>query len=317
MSISSRRAAAAAISGFVADAARMPLHWVYDANELKTLVEGKDPAFLSPPASKFYNHAFGSLSPYGDEIVSLLQYLSKTPGQFSPTDYATASYDAMKVYPGYRNGVMCDLIANVEAGKEYPALASDHPDTQGLNKVPLLVARFAGQSDLVHIVRQAVKVHQNSAVAIEAAVAGALILERIVISGSSIRDAIAATKDDARVNTSIQQLIAGVLQDVATSSDVTAAIEKYGKACPLPGAFQGALVVLLANGHLVSSIQQNIVAGGDNCGRSIFIGAVAAAAGEVVPDTWTKLTTRYVEFHALVAQVVAHNPSLKLQVEEK
>ncbi|KAF0688687.1 Aste57867_19716 [Aphanomyces stellatus] len=310
MSAIHRRATAAAISGFVSDAATMPLHWIYDANELKDRVAGKDPAFLSPPASKFYDYPLGSLSPYGDEVVSLLQYLAKTPGPFSPTDYAADSYKALKAYTGRLNGVMKEFIANVDAGKVYPNQGGDHPDPQGLNKVPLLVARFAGQSDLVDIVRQAAKVHQEPAIAVDAAVAGALILERIVLSGSSIRDAIAATKDDARVAASIQQLIAGVLQDVESSSDVTAAIEKYGKSCPLPGGFQGILFDLLSDGHLVSSVQKNILAGGDNCGRSIFIGAVAAAAEGSVPDAWTKATTRYAEFDGLVAQIVAKNPAL-------
>ncbi|KAF0688689.1 Aste57867_19718 [Aphanomyces stellatus] len=306
------RARAAAIGGFVSDAATMPLHWIYNAEELGHLVAGRNPAFFYPPASKYYDYPLGHLSPYGDEIVSLLDYLAETPGPFSPTDYATASYDAMKAYTGRLNSIMKDFIANVEAGKVYPHLASAHPDPQGLNKVPLLVARYAGASNLVEIVRQAVKVHQHHALAIEAAVAGALILERIVLFGSSATDAIVAATRDVRVDFSIQQLIAGVMDDVETSLDVTAAIAKYGKSCPLPGGFQGIVFILLAQeGELVSSIQKNIVAGGDNCGRSIFIGAVAAAAQGSVPQVWTEMTTRHAELNTLVNQVVAKNPILE------
>ncbi|KAG9404107.1 hypothetical protein AC1031_005646 [Aphanomyces cochlioides] len=311
MSVTSRRAVVAALSGFVSDAASMPLHWIYDPNELANLVAGKDPAFFSPPASKFYNYPLGALSPYGDETVSLLQYLAKTSGTFSPTDYATESYKAMKAYSGRLNGVFRDFIANVEAGKVYPDLASDHPDTQGLNKVPLLVARFAGQQDLVDIVRAAVKVHQRPEIAIEVAVAGAIILEHIILHGTDIRNAIVAAEKDTRVHASVREIIASVLKDVESSSDVTAAIEKYGKSCPLPGAFHGILFVLLSDGHLVSSVQKNIVAGGDNCGRSIFIGAVAAAAAGEIPEPWTKATTRYSEFQPLVAEIVAKNAHLQ------
>ncbi|KAG9404108.1 hypothetical protein AC1031_005647 [Aphanomyces cochlioides] len=305
------RAVTAVVAGFVSDAASMPLHWIYNAHELSNLVAGRDPAFFSPPASKYYDYPLGALSPYGDEIVSLLQYLARTPGTFSPTDYATESYKTMKAYSGRLNGVFRDFIANVEAGKVYPDLASDHPDTQGLNKVPLLVARFAGQQDLVDIVRAAVKVHQRPKIAIEVAVAGAIILENIILHGSSPRDAIMSAEKDPRVDASVCDIITSVLKDVKTSSDVTAAIETYDKSCPLPGAFHGILFVLLSDGHLVSSMQQNIVAGGDNCGRSIYIGAVTAAASGEVPQAWTKATTRYSEFYPLVTQLVAKNPSFE------
>ncbi|RHZ38354.1 hypothetical protein DYB31_011301 [Aphanomyces astaci] len=307
-----RRAISAAATGFVADAASMPLHWIYDANELAALVAGNDPTFFSPPASKYYDYPLGSLSPYGDEIVSLLQYLA-SHDEFSPSEYTTTSYNAMKAYTGRLNGVMRDFIANVEAGKTFPDAASDHPDTQGLNKVPVLVARFAGHPDLLSIVRDAVKVHQYAAIAVDTAVAGAVILEQVVLHGTSVRSAIEAAATNPLVEASIRQIVTSVLADVAVSKDVTKAINTYGKSCPLPGALHGILFVLLANdGAVEPSVQSNIVAGGDNAGRSIFIGAVtaAAAAEGAVPQKWTQKTTRYEELHPLAAQIVAKNSAL-------
>ncbi|ETV97646.1 hypothetical protein H310_09537 [Aphanomyces invadans] len=313
MTPATRRAISAAVTGFVADAASMPLHWIYDPNELASLVAGgKDPAFFSPPASKFYDYPLGNLSPYGDEIVSLAQYLA-SHCTFVATEYTSASYDAMKAYTGRLNGVMRDFIGNVEAGKVYPNVASDHPDTQGLNKVPLLVARFAGDPNLLSIVRDAVQVHQHPAIAIETAVAGAAILEQIVLHGTTVRSAIESAATNSAIDASIRDIVTSVLADVAMSQDVSAAINKYGKSCPLPGAFYGILFVLLANdGAVDKSIQSNILAGGDNAGRSIFIGAVTAAAapGGTIPQPWTAATTRYTELHSLVTSIVSKNTAL-------
>ena len=63
------RAKAAVVGSLVADAASMPLHWMYDHSELdsKLLQMGKEeaPEFYNPPYDKFYSYELGHLSPYG------------------------------------------------------------------------------------------------------------------------------------------------------------------------------------------------------------------------------------------------------------
>ncbi|EQC34318.1 hypothetical protein SDRG_08091 [Saprolegnia diclina VS20] len=307
MSIVQRRAAIAAISALVSDAASMPLHWIYDDSELAQRIAGKDPAFLSPPANKFYNYAEGALSPYGDEIVPLLQHLADAPA-FSAEAFSDVSLAAMQSYTDRLNGVMREFVARAAEGKKFPHLAGPNDDGHGLNKVPLLVARYAGKPELLDVVREAVLVHQTTPLAIDVAIAGAIILEAVVVKQSSIKDAITAARSDVRVEASVQALIQGVLDDAVASSDVHAAVAKYGKSCPLPGSFQSGLFVLLTDGQYVSSITKNITAGGDNCGRSIFVGAVAAAANDTpTPDAWQHKMTRFAELHALVEKVVAKN----------
>lgn len=61
------------LGAFVADAATMSLHWIYDPSELKAIVKESDhPEFFDPPHSPFYKYPLGSLSPYGDEALALL-----------------------------------------------------------------------------------------------------------------------------------------------------------------------------------------------------------------------------------------------------
>ncbi|OQR97505.1 hypothetical protein ACHHYP_10888 [Achlya hypogyna] len=306
-SIVQRRAATAAIASLVSDAASMPLHWIYDDAELVARVAGQNPAFLSPPANKFYNYTEGALSPYGDEIVPLLQHLADAP-VFDAETFSNISLAAMQAYTGRLNGVMREFVARAAEGKKFPHLAGPNDDSHGLNKVPLLVARYAGKPELLDIVRQAVLVHQTTPLAIDVAVAGAVILDAVVTKQATIKDAIVTARNDSRVDAAVQTLIQGVLDDAATASDVHAAVAKYGKSCPLPGSFQSGLFALLADGQFVSSIEKNILAGGDNCGRSIFIGAVAAAANDApIPDSWQSKMTRFTELNALVEKVVAKN----------
>jgi hypothetical protein len=80
----------------------------------------------------------GSLSPYGGELHALLRYMSQPSQQplissKAPLDgpswaSALAGYFT-DVYAGYKNKSVKSLIANIEAGKAYPA-TGDAKDTQ-------------------------------------------------------------------------------------------------------------------------------------------------------------------------------------------
>lgn len=60
---------AGAIAGAaLADAASMPLHWIYDVPKLTALVGDKDPAFFDPPSCPFYAYDAGRNTPYGDQV---------------------------------------------------------------------------------------------------------------------------------------------------------------------------------------------------------------------------------------------------------
>ena len=60
------------IGSFVADAATMPLHWIYSSDKIRDLLDGKDPEFFPKPSSPFYQYPLGELSPYGAEAFYML-----------------------------------------------------------------------------------------------------------------------------------------------------------------------------------------------------------------------------------------------------
>lgn len=78
------------------------------------------------------------------------------------------------------------------------------------------------------------------------------------------------------------------------------AVETFGKPCSDPGNFQSSLLAILTATSYSEGIQRNILAGGCNCSRSNFIGAVLGAAyglGEAngVPLEWLRRTDQGLE----------------------
>jgi ADP-ribosylglycohydrolase len=71
---------AAIIGAFVADAATMPLHWIYSPDEIRGKLDGRDPEFFDPPSSPFYDYKLGQLSPYGEEALPLLESVTEHGG---------------------------------------------------------------------------------------------------------------------------------------------------------------------------------------------------------------------------------------------
>lgn len=80
----------------------------------------------------------GSLSPYGAESAAMLQFLSQPAQQqllaakqsFQGSSWAAALASYFRdTYKGYRNHSIKTLLANVEAGKQYPE-TGDSQDTQ-------------------------------------------------------------------------------------------------------------------------------------------------------------------------------------------
>lgn len=310
---SKQRALAAVVGGFVGDAATMGLHWIYDDAKMTELVAQQKPhgpEFMDPPSCPFYSYANGALSPYGDEIFPLLQDVA-TRGEFNPVEFGTVSYLAAKAYTGRLNHVFKELVVKGDAGLKYPNLASESKDAHGAIKVPVLVARYLDNTDtLLQKVREATKVHQIGEEAEDAAVAVALLLQQVVL-GTSIADAIASLVSNEQVGSATRTSIQEVLDDVSAKKfpDATAAIAQFGKSCGLPGVLKGSLFVLLTSSGYTESVRANLVAGGDNCSRSIMIGAITAAAAaggesDPIPAEWKQKTTRYEEIKAFANKLI-------------
>jgi ADP-ribosylglycohydrolase len=74
----------------------------------------------------------------------------------------------------------------------------------------------------------------------------------------------------------------------------------------MPGAFQNALLVAAQASSYSDGIRTNMMAGGDNCSRSVYLGALLGAAYGVdgVPQEWRQKVAGWAEMQAAVDAVV-------------
>lgn len=151
------------------------------------------PEFYPKPACPFYQYSLGSLSPYGDELVPLLRHLTSQGARgFESRAFAKESAAFFKSYTGRLSHVPKLFLEATEAGKEGDEAAAPDSQAHGIIKVPLLVARYAGSPDLLPRVTAAVRVHQCGDESAAASVALARVLEHVVLTGTTTKEAIQA-----------------------------------------------------------------------------------------------------------------------------
>lgn len=330
-----RRAAAAVLGSFVADAATMGLHWIYDMAELQArLAAGPGsravaPEFHEPPACPYYDYPSGALSPYGDEALVLLRCMCASKGgELEPVEFADALFGWAKEYRqggGFIDHATQGFLTHMLAGRQWPECGAEDKQANCLGKVAMLVARYAGTGKLVQKVTDAVRVHQNHNQAVCFAVAAALVLEQVVLGSSlpaalelakaSMEDpALAAVEAaEAAGALSTADMLGGLGHQLMPGEPKAALV---GRSCGFPQAFSGALhAVLGAHGDYTRGVRANILAGGDNCCRAGLVGALLAAlavgdhesVADVVPSSWRERAACAVEVEALASALASNN----------
>jgi hypothetical protein len=270
------------MGSFVADAASMSLHWIYNPDAIEQMLASagvrSSPEFFDPPSCPWYDLPLGSLSPYGDESLVLLQSMVQH-GELKPMAFINDSYSFFKAYSGRLNSVMSSFVLNVERGcsaRGRKACAVRDNEAHALVKVPVLVARYAGTGLLEQAVEQAGQVHQDSTEAVGAAIAAALLLEHIVL-GSTVNDALAWARRN--LASAERELLDKALR--LNSTGTVDATRLLGSSCHLPGSFLSPLHCIARHPFdYKAAVRANILAAGDQCSRAVFVGACLAAAME-------------------------------------
>lgn len=168
------------LGGFIADAATMPLHWIYNQEEVTDTLDGLPPAFFPTPSCPFYSYPLGSLSPYGHEVIPFLRSIS-SQGSLVTAHAAETSYHFFKSYKGRLNHVCSQFVASRDEGKAWADCACTDHQAQGLVKVPLIVARYAGSPELLDRIEDSVKVIQKSEISVSSCKLLARVLERVLV----------------------------------------------------------------------------------------------------------------------------------------
>jgi len=300
-----KRKISSIIGAVVADAASLPLEWIYKDTDMQDIVGDKNPEFWPESKCPFYTVPTGSLSCYGDELVTGLESLADKDGNFdlvhlqksivnkfgapdSPYQIALAKR-AAKVYPvpgPWINGGVIKSLANMKEGVKPPGSA-DCEDNDGL---AVSLPGFLLKPDPVQTLETANLLTTYKVATDHLAVQTAILENYLDHVDKPVKAALHKFSADLPV---ISQEMEAVLAAVEAGEQVKEIVAKFGKACGLPGSFQGALASLLICEDYVTAVRKNILAGGDCNSRSILIGACLGAklGVEAIPMEWIQKVT--------------------------
>ena len=140
---------------FVGDAATMPVHWIYNQKELRDSIESSSVLFHSPPICPYYTYPKGTLSPYGDESIPLINSMVSDPSfVFTKPRAVQFMLDFFKKYQGRLSALPKDFLNT--KGKS----SSDDIQAHGIVKVPLIVARYYNSPEVYKKVHEMVSIMQ-------------------------------------------------------------------------------------------------------------------------------------------------------------
>lgn len=286
------RIEAALIGAYVADAAALGFHWLYDPERLAALA-GDQAAFRAPDPADFegFKGVFvhptkraGDLSQYGHQLRVAIQSMNRTNGRFDIADFQdqfAAAFGAGGSWVGYMDKATKGTLANLAADQRNPS-GFDDDQVPAIARLPAVMLQSGLGTDQIDAVT---RVTSNNTTAVEWSRPCAAVL--------------AATYDGAGIADALQAGIAAATPEIATAltqaiqseqPDTVAFAGEVGRACPLPQSLPVMYHIAARAQSYSDAIDRNIRAGGDNCGRAPVLGAWFGAAhgmgGDGVPLHW-------------------------------
>lgn len=275
------------MGALVADAATLGLHWLYDPVRIAEIEARKGLVFLQPDAEDYagtkgyFAHGSkmaGDSAGYGEVCWLMLVHLARH-GEFRRTEYQNeyrSHFGPGGKYTGYVDTptrLTLRVLLPLEPAVFPAQSGADDDQMPALAALPALVSAHRGSlSELLEVVESAVRITNNNDLAVDAARCCAAALHA-VRQGVPMAQALAAALPLAG------DTVRPLLEDALTIpvADSVAATARYGMACHVT---EGLPVVFHIARHAAdyrSAIAANIRAGGDNCGRSVILGALVAA----------------------------------------
>eukprot|EP00045_Choanoeca_perplexa_P014799 m.176390 g.176390 ORF g.176390 m.176390 type:complete len:454 (+) comp16798_c0_seq9:2938-4299(+) len=254
------RCQGAIIGAVVGDAAATSVQWVYDPEHLDKhaqdqLAKGINGLeFMDPPANAHFEYEVGRNSPYGEQVLLLLQALAEHQ-QLDTFRYAelfasTFGGNWPVEQKGYRDASCKGFLRNWALGLKPPHSGAHDKQINCCTRLAPLLAMYSGHPDLDAIIEQCTRVSQNTQAAVAWASLGSRVLEKILL-GQLPTDATKAAVDDLWSQQDDPELsqeaadelyiVAGYLhrvQGLSHWAPVKQAIANLGKNCHTPNSYQ-------------------------------------------------------------------------------
>ena len=274
----------------VADAAGMGLHWMYDQEQIQTISDSGDIMFRQPDVANFRNkkghfaHAArraGDLSHYGESARIVGQLAAE--GQYDTNRHRQRFFEAFGPcghYIGYADKPTKVLVARmiVEGDDINEPSGMDDNQMPAIGVVPGLFA-FGYSADVTNDAAQVISTNAD-------VVAGANAVYQclqLVAEGHPMSEALS-------VSANAMQGDVGKLMKEALAIETYQPVEvakRFGLACYIHHSLPVVWYLLNNAGDFESIVRDNIRCGGDNCGRSMALGAIAGLAFGV-PESLVK-----------------------------
>lgn len=271
----------ALFGAYVADAASLGLHWLYDPDRIDALdgplvFRHPDPVDFADAKGILvhYGKKAGDISHYGVQMQVMVRALAN--GTYDRATYqkeTAAAFGPGGWWQGYIDKATRGALDGIAA--ERNPSGADDDQIPALSKLPPLIATGGNDED----VDDSVAVTSANATAAAYAKPAAAAL-RAALNGAGITEALEAGIAAADAT------LANVLKDaVARAPEESVAYAgELGRACPLPQSLPVAFQILAGTSGFKDMVETNIRAAGDTCGRAIFMGTIAAATYGVPLD---------------------------------
>ncbi|MEO8992805.1 MAG: ADP-ribosylglycohydrolase family protein [Nitrosospira sp.] len=304
---------AAILGALVADSAALGLHWLYDPARIAEVEAARGLVFLQPETADYagkkgyFAHgrkAIGESTGYGEVCLLMLKHLAKH-GTFSRNEYQVeyrAYFGPGGEFVGYIDSPTRQTLRTLSSLEpaEFPAASgADDDQHPALAALPALIATHSGTlEDLMKRVENAVRVTNNNELALAAARCSSAALFKL-LHGVSVSQALADVLPFA--GPILEPLLEQAL--AIPTLDSIAATDHFGRACHVA---EGLPVIFHIAQHAAdyrTAIECNIRAGGDSCGRSIMLGAMAATHAAMQNDSAFPIPLPWLARYRKLAQV--------------
>merc|ERR1711915_79588 len=296
-------AVACILAAVVADAATRPFHWLYDLEELKRVIGDEDPEFWPESKSPFYTLPTGSRSCYNHVMIAGLEAFLEAGG--SPdletykkvlrerfgegTDWQEALARRREEYSPKKRKTWREPVPGPWLhGAVIHFLEHGHGEEGNteMDAFLLCVPHLVFNMEKEDVIKESLKIASLLTGEEKFVKCQATVLLHVLRNKTFSEDDIEILDNEVR---ELTQKVFDKHQE-----DHVETVSNFGNNCHLPGSYQGALHAF--NGskdkteqdHFKSAIRKVIRAGGCNCSRANYAGALmgAQAGLKVLPELW-------------------------------
>lgn len=275
---------------FCADAYSLGPHWEYNTKNIETASLNRN-GFNDPIAKYHEGKKAGDFTPYGDQMLWLLQFISQNK-TFNAGAFGEYWFSRMSNYSGYIDHASEVTLSNMKQGLEVSKCGSDSTELSAVSRMaPLLLIYKDDPQALKEKAREYVSVTHNSAPVLEAADFISELLA-MLLEGRELTESLTAAAENS--SASIREWVTEGIKSSRKKSSLV--IKRFGPACDTSHAFPGVIhLITKYQDNYRMAMEENAFAGGDGAARGLLAGMILGITNgkESIPEEWIKGLNAY------------------------